>query len=233
MVERMNVTRRSFLQSMAAAFSATALGVRMSPAQPAAIRYELFTDTSAWVRRHQICEPFSLDGAVYATDARVLITHPGEWSGSGNAKVPDVGKLWWDEFDKPGWKELPEQRLELTTHDSSLCHLCMGLGRVGDGVHRVLCRDEDGDPEWAWAGGAKCHQCNGTGWEEEYPHVDRIDGAAFSPGYMNRLRTLGGLDYRILSLGDDRRVHPRGNAEVLLVRGDGGVRGMLMCVHED
>lgn len=225
----MSITRRSFLQSMSAAMSAVAFGARMPSAiEPPKIRYDLFAET--WIGgKWDIHEPFSLDGSIYATDSRVLITHPGEWSGGATGRVPAVHHLWWGEFDRPGWKQLPEQRLELRhPHMESQCVHCMATGRVGEGVHRALSTDEDGDDVYRWVGGTKCGYCNGTGWDESFSHHERLGNGVFAPGYMQRLRTLGGLDYRVIECG------PRYCKEsyVLLVRGDGGIKGMLMGIAE-
>ena len=105
----------------------------------------------------------------------------------------------------------------------------MGIGRVGAGVHRVPAKDEDGDPFFEWAGGTECGNCRGTGWDNDFPHIERLGGATFFPGYMNRLRTLGGLDYRVYGCGGGRYGD---DASVLLVRGDNGLRGMLMGLRD-
>jgi hypothetical protein len=224
------MNRRSFLQSMSVAFSAVAFGVRPNFAQtPLKIRYELFADTQCF--RYDLDQPFSLDGAIYATDSRFLITHPGEWTGMESGKVPNVARLWWGEFDKPGWKDLPAQKLELRSdHLESLCHRCMGTGRVGDGVHRVPDKDQDGDAYWRWAGGERCPFCD-HGWDRDVCNHERIGPAVFCPGRMNRLRTLGHLDYRVIMV-DPCDLRPNGLGHVLLVRGDNGLKGMLCSMCE-
>lgn len=168
------MNRRSFMQAIAAAFSAVASGVRPNfAAEPPKIRYELFSDTQDF--RWALSQPFSQDGVICATDARIIVTHPGEWSGESAGRVPNISSLCWDEFDTGGWKELPSQSLEFAPQFEfgTMCHLCMGTGRVGDGVRRVLGKDEDGDPMWRWTGGTKCYQCDG-GWEDNFPHIERL-----------------------------------------------------------
>lgn len=224
------VTRRSFLQSMSAAFSAAVIGIRPAFAEPPKINYSLFCDNWLGSSRYDIADPFSIDGGIYATDSRVLITHPGEWSGNATGSLPNVGKLQWDEFNKPGWKELPSQKLELQDdpwHYGGQCHHCMATGRVGNGITRVIGQDEDGDAEYQWAGGQVCGYCNGTGMDDSYRHLEPLGSALFAPGYTNRLRTLGGLDCRVIEC-EAGKFCGGGMAHILLVRGDHGVRGMLM-----
>jgi hypothetical protein len=230
------MNRRAFLQSMSAAFSAMALGVRPAFAQsPPRINYDLFCD-SALSYRYDMMQPWSHEGIIAASDAKILIVHPGEWSGDGSARVPDLTKLWWDEFDAPGWKELPRQQLETVDATSLMCPACMGTGRLGDGIHRVDIKDEDGDPCMGWVGGRACSQCGGCGWDD-FQHREILGDGHFCPGYMNRIRTLGGVDYRVATVDYrvatvDYRVAtvarlPTYTGSILLFRGDGGVKGML------
>lgn len=121
-------SRRSFLQAAAAAFSGVALGRlgETTAPEPQPIDYSRFCDHDGDSWRYDLAAPFSQNGMIVATDSKILISHPGELSGGGTARVPDVGKLWWGEFDARGWVELPPPRIEETRDHWSRCVHCLG-----------------------------------------------------------------------------------------------------------
>lgn len=119
----------------------------------------------------------------------------------------------------------------------------MGRGRVGVAVKCVLCnglesewvdandvlRDGCQKCENGWVGGVKCTDCRGSGWMVEGP-VENVLGGKFSPGVLNRLRTLGNLDVKLL--GDPQYRHRDGGVggPVLAFRGDHGIKGFMVGV---
>lgn len=128
--------RRTFLQSVAAAMASTVTGRLPAADVPLSIDYSRFTDYEPV--RYDLDTPWSHEGVTYATDSRILISHAGEFSGDGGGRFPDVGKLWWDEFDIRGWKPFPmrQRRLDFTGQSPYpfACPECRGRGRVGRDV---------------------------------------------------------------------------------------------------
>ena len=233
------MNRRSFLQSMSAAFGALALGVRPSFASPSRINYSLFTDK--YVRRYDLTSPWSDRGVIAVTDAKILITHPGEWSGEASAKVPDIWKLWWGEFDATGWCPLRTVRAKQNQQNStSGCPQCYGTGRIGPHVRQCDCdplaeytdhskgypRILDGCPQCqpsGWIGGVKCTACGGSGWlEGDERFVEQFQGVKFNPHYIARVRTLGEVDCRVIH--GVRDTENASDLDVLLFRGADGLR---------
>lgn len=235
------MNRRSFLASVSAAFSAAALGVNLKPRVPL-IRYDLFTD--AEIERYSIGEPFGVDGRVFATDSRVLVSHVGELIESdGERRLPNVRKLNWDEFDSPGWKPLGTPAYENQDdrrYPGTPCPDCMGIGLIGtqftacdhcagdgevlsdDSIQIVQCSKCVGGR----TGGIKCGRCD-SGWIYDETFCEIVGGRKFAPHYMERIRTLGPID--VLSI--DGRTADGSTGPMLLFRGDHGIRGMLMGVE--
>lgn len=227
------MNRRTFLQSMSAAFCSSVLaGTVDCRHERHSIDYSQFVDEDQlWSRRYDLSHPFSVDGSIYATDGRVVITHPGEWRGTSEGRVPDVTQLWWDEFDRSGWKPLGRPHNE----------------RHPDGASCPICRGK-----WLIGPTATCKRCDGLGWMLQdfgravtdcdcyegkvgvkcpagcdrglVDYREQIDGCGFCPDYMARLRTLGDLEYRRIDV--DHGVIPS-LVGLLLVRAAGNVRGIL------
>ena len=238
------MNRRSFLQMVSAALAASTLGVRGLTQQPDAINWNLLTD---WDVRYDLTSPWSVEGTIYATDTRKIIALPGEFSGKGDAKVPNVGKLPWNEFDAGGWQPLGRPVLERYGTDDetwTLCLQCFGIGRTGDvrrcdkcnGYLDVWYDDTAGTSRGGchkchegWVGGVECLRCHGTRHETEGPPLsETIHGYPFCPAQMQMLRTLGELDIRVID-ESELPLRKHGNSGgVLLFRGAGGVRGLLM-----
>lgn len=229
-------TRRSFLQSMAAALSVAVIGTKpnLSAIERPAIDYSLFTDGET--ARYDLSSPWSIDGAVYATNSRILVTHPGEWSGDGKARVPNVGGLPWDEFDACGWSPLGKlNRVEAS--GCGQCVACRGVGVIGSNLSE--CDECLGSgtfypPNYEWTGrsrpcrkcvygylgGVKCGACDNG----RVDFVEELHGFEYDPLYIAAIRTLGPVDVRAIE--DTDKYGRRGG--MLLFRGAGDVRGMLM-----
>lgn len=231
------MNRRNFLQSVSAAMSAVALGVTFKPVATK-IRYDLFTDTSS--AKWDLSLPFGLGDNVYATDARVVVCHPGDVDMTdGTRRVPAADRLQWDEFEAGGWKPLGQSTYcHQSQNYGSYCVECLGLGRTGPNVRR--CPDCDGDSEWfnddgkmhdgcekcrcCWIGGPICGKCKGEGYLTENI-AESIGGFNFSPAMVGRIRTLGELDVKVIESPANYHWTASG---LMLFRGDHGIRGMLM-----
>lgn len=237
--------RRSFLQSMAAAMSVAVVGVKPGPAaiERPVIDYSLFVDNDDYIGRYDVSSPWSVDGSIYATDCRIVVTHPGEWSGGGDARVPNAQRLQWGEFESAGWSPLGST-VQVKSEGGAACGICRGRGVLGGNL--VECDECQGSGTFyphhyeysgktmpcrkcvlGYLGGVKCGACNNgqLDWREE------IGGYEFSPHYIAAIRTLGPVDTRIITTGADSfkgRDHG-----VLLFRGAGNVRGMLMSMLKD
>lgn len=223
------MNRRSFLQSMTAAFAMATTGLAIRNPKP--IRYELFT--MPYASRYDLKTPFSIGGNVYASDSRVLIAHAGDIGDTDQKRrVPDLSHLKWGEFESGGFRSLGAPNLVRGPHASAGCPECYGLGRVGDGVTQCPClvigddgrciRCEDSE----WIGGRACSVCERG--EITDGSVEGVGCGRFSPAYMSRLRTLGELDVKVITDKD-----ANGDlANILLFRGEHGVRGMLMSLAE-
>lgn len=133
------------MQSVAAAMTATVLGRLPQANASTAIDYSRFADFEA--NRYDLDTPWSLDGITYATDSRILISHAGEFTGTGEGKFPNVGTLEWDALECRGWKPFPMQQRRID--DTGLrpyparCPECRGRGRIGSDVAEC----------------SKCHGC--------------------------------------------------------------------------
>jgi len=224
---------------MSAAFAATSLGVTFKTLKPL-IRYDLFTDP--WTTRFDLNAPFGIDDMIYATDCKILISHPGrDDRGTEDRRVPKVGNLPWNEFDSSGWKPLGSPDLVVRTDhyrdNGHCCSVCFGLGRVGSNV--VRCPDCHGRSEWVdedanevfdgcekcrvgYVGGPICTHCE-RGWVNGPTIEERIIGSPrrFGTGMMARIRTLGDLEYRVVE-GEGAN----DETSLLLFRGDHGIRGI-------
>lgn len=249
--------RRTFIKSIAAAFGTMAVG--KLPAMPAErrINYDRFcTNTSI---RYDLDSPWSQNGTVYASDYQILITHPGEFTGDGSARVPDLSKLWWGEFDSRGWREWPDQQV-LVAHPDGMqrwCPKCHGKGRLGSGVRECpKCHgdfdeyfgdDAVGDAFYYDIGGVKhnvphhCPTCRtghvggllcGTckGDGHTVESLEIVGGQYLSGWYCDSIRQLGGADYRVLEDADDNR---GGTFDVVAFRFADGGRGFVMPYETD
>jgi hypothetical protein len=237
------MTRRSFIESVAAMVAASAIGKSVVlPKQPT-IDYSLFCDPYPGCR-YDLTTPFDLRGLRYASDARVLVCHESDGlSVDGDRPVPDVSALWWGEFESRGWQRLPDSCIHNVApkYDEN-CETCYGKGRIGSGV--VLCPACEGEdwckdiriegvnaeqhPDCAsgWIGGAKCETCNGSGHHRNVGTMSLVQGRIFGTGYLNKLRTLGEVETRIIDA-------PQKDAGVMVFRfGDSG-RGFLMGIDPD
>lgn len=232
-------TRRSFMQSMAAALSVAVIGVKpnLSTFERPAIDYSLFTDKET--ARYDLTSPWSIDGNIYATNSRIIVTHPGEWSGDGKARVPNVGVLPWREFDSLGWSPLGKAKC-VEAIGCGQCAICRGVGVLGSNL--IECDECQGSGtfypdnyEWTgrsrpcpkcvygYIGGVKCSACD-QGYTD---FVEEIGGYNFDPLWIFAIRTLGPVDIHIL--GDIESPYERVGG-MLFFRGDGDVRGMLMSM---
>lgn len=232
----MQTTRRSFLQSMAAAMSVAVVGVHRSAAEPSppVIDYSLFTDRET--TRYDLSAPWSKDGAIYATNSRILVTHPGEWNGDGTGRVPNVGVLPWGEFDARGWSPLGKTK-RVEADGCGYCFVCRGVGVLGSNLTECgecFGTGEDYPENYEWTGcsrpcskcvlgylgGVKCAACeNGR-----VDYVEELGGYEYDPLWIAAIRTLGPVDVHAI---EDTDKYGR-VCGMLLFRGAGGVRGMLM-----
>ena len=232
------MNRRSFLQSLSAAFAVSMTGIHFRPVQRI-INYDLFT--CRYTTRYDFAEPFGLDGTVYATDARVLIAHAGELQASDDQRrLPKLSHLEWDEFDSPGFKSLGapvyRQYRESKFTRGTSCPDCMGTGKIGN-VRRCSCPpysewiDEDvvDGPQviegceicrGGWLGDRSCQRC-----KQGFIHVESfreiVNDMPFAPSLMARVRTLGSLDVKVVN----SEMH---DGPMMLFRGENNLRGMLM-----
>lgn len=217
---------------MAAAFATSVSATILPSGRPdRVIDYSLFVNDVPG-RKYDLRHPFAVRGAIYATDSRILVRHPGELTGISTALIPDVEKLWWREFDRSGWKRLGSPRYAHGKDNyEDNCPVCRGYGIVGE---RTRCLNCDGDEYWwdrdfikscgkcvdGWTG----KRCEAGCQNGSINYVENLAGFTFGADYMNRLRTLGELDYRIINV--ESGIEPHGG-HVLLVRGVEGIRGML------
>lgn len=134
------VSRRSFMQSMSAAMAAVVVGRLPASEARTVIDYSRFCDYETV--RYNLESPWSHDGVTYASDSRILISHAGEFSGTGEGRFPDVGSLAWDSLDCRGWKPFPmiQRRIDEAgkRHTERRCPECRGLGRIGPDVRECL-----------------------------------------------------------------------------------------------
>ena len=226
------MNRRSFLQSIGAAMSAVALGARFTPDSPS-IDYRLFTGGDG---RYDLSSPFSVGGTVYATDGKVLVAHSGNVvSDAADRRVPDVSKLWWDEFDSGGFSHLRPIREKYPAQAE--CEACFGVGRTGNFVE---CQCFHADPETGvcldckdsgFRGGIECPVCDGTSCVQE-DYCYEIDGEPFAPHMLARIKTLGDLEVKVLHEYPEYSTGHRQRHGIALFRGDHGIRGMLMGMYK-
>lgn len=239
-------TRRSFLQSVAAALSVAVVGVKpnLSAIERPVIDYSLFADNDGDVFRYDVRSPFNIDGSIYATDCRIIVSHPGEWTGEEKARVPNIGSLQWSEFDSPGWSSLGTPKLT-ESQDAGTCAVCRGRGVLpvkpsslsecdecqGSGTYYPPSFDITGISRpcpkcvSGYRGGVKCSACN-SGYVD---FLERVGNWDFNPKYMASVRSLGAVDVRVID-AETFLEHPYG---MLLFRGAGDVRGMLVSMSKN
>jgi len=210
------MNRRSFMQSVAAAMAATGIG-HTPKVSYAEIDYSKFC---GWSYRLDTKTPFSIGERLFATDCRILITHPFAGVVDNEQRtIPPADRLAWDEFDRARWKPLPDlgQAIILEPEQRVPCY-CMWE------LNEVTGREEDKTP-WEL-----CEDCGGTGIVVQC-HEERLSGLRFGGQHTNLIRSLGAVEYSIL---DDAKA-PGGAVNVMGFRfgtkhGDG--RGMLVAISE-
>lgn len=235
------LSRRSFMQSIGSMMAAMTLGVRGGVTKKPTVNFDLFTDTIECAR-YNLQHPWSVNGIIAATDARILVTTPGELSGDADARVPDLGKLCWSEFDTGGFRPfIGGHRVKCRrVYTATWCGTCGGIGQVGGVIRK--CRTCGGDwdadgigPECpdcfkGFVGGTKCPDCKGGKFQDDDQAYDiRVGDSRFCAGYIARIKTIGDVDVKVVPVG------PLNNqdGDILLFRGDNGVRGMLMGLSPD
>ncbi len=233
------MNRRTFMQSLTAAFSVAMTGINFQPVKRV-INYDLFTDPHT--TRYSLGQPFGIDGTVYATDARVLIAHAGELEAIGeDRRLPNLSTLEWSEFEQGGFKSLWPANYQHYKNAKprnliTACPDCMATGKIGN-VRRCSCGPES---EWidygatdgpevrdgcevcrtGWLGDRECKRCE-FGWIETEAFRESVCGMSFCPSLMSRVRTLGNLDVKVI---ESRNTY----GPMLLFRGENNLRGMLM-----
>lgn len=214
------MNRRTFLQAMSAAFGSACLGTSLIHSeQVSPIRYDLFCDPET--HRYNLGQPFTFGESVCATDCRALILHSNRdgFIQDIEGRFPAVHKLDWTVFDKRGWKPLGSpQFYNAVPEYGAECPECLATGRIGHNVRRcAVCGGENknwgmlpdgtiGCPEchYGWVGGVACHRCRPERDSDgdvvvgfcDGPRVwEFIDGAPFAVSRVNRVRTLGDVEY--------------------------------------
>lgn len=215
------MNRRSFLQAMSAAFGSACLGSSLIQRehQPLPIRYDLFCDPE--FVRYSLGRPFAVEGSVCATNGHILILHGDNGSLTQDlpGRFPNIRKLDWSPFDKPGWKPLPKpQWYNAVPKWGAECPECLATGRIGDDVRRCeVCHGNsdnwgtlpdgtNGCPKchYGWVGGTACHRCKPERDVDGDVTVgicygnrvwELIDGAPFAGSKLNRIRTLSDVEY--------------------------------------
>lgn len=214
----MNIQRRSFLQSVAAAFACAVTGVPVVPRQAQAINWDLFTALPEYMtRNYDLQRPWSFERLTVASDARVLLTVAGESDGDGTARVPDLSHLPWGEFDSGGWQPMGERKfISVSPMDTGMCDACGGTRWVDlHAVRHVPMTDPAyWEEDLCYSGGTRCARCAG----DDLHIREVVGGVEFCPAYQTRIRTLGPLDWRMSEF-------THGN--IMLFRSD-VVRGFVM-----
>lgn len=227
------MNRRTFMQSVAAAFASPILS-RIAPvAVYREIDWSLFVDAMPRKSdRFDLASPFVQNGLRIATEARLLIAAPDEsGDGESRARVPDCSVLPWREFDSAGWSRLTEQtRILIDQQYPYECPSCFGKGSFGnvrqcDANHddfeecRLCCNTQ-------FVGDYPCEECGGRG--EVYQGIAEVGGCYFEEAKLARIRTIGDVDVRIAR----QRKEDGGMALLLFQRGD-GARGFLASLWDD
>lgn len=219
------MNRRTFLQSLGAAMATASMGVKFTPASPS-IDYRLFTTVDSV--RYDLSSPFSIGSTVYATDASVLIAHPGAIADVDSDRcVPKLSGLDWHEFDTGGFRPL---HLVRNPTEVLPCEACFGIGRTGN--YRACNHEHIADNgvcydcrDHGYCGGDVCSVCSGAVWVSDYMY--KVNGLDFAPEMIARIKTLGDLDVKVLRKEDEWSIR-KGHHGICLFRGANGVRGMLM-----
>lgn len=127
------VTRRGFLQSVAAAFAMPAVASVASCYGVKQFEFAPWVDVHA--SRFDLSKPFDWGDMTIATDGRKLISVSKLASVEidGTRALPNVEHLPWDCFSGGGWKRFQCQRKksEIKACGTS-CENCLGLGWLGD-----------------------------------------------------------------------------------------------------
>lgn len=248
------ISRRSFVQSLAAAMATPTIGLAFTPTKPQ-IRWDLFTDDIAM--RWDLSAPWVVNNSTFATDGRALISAIGCDGDTGEGrKVPSLHMLPWDDFDKAEWKSSRSLNRVATNSEDMVCTDCFGFGVIGA---RTKCKcgdmvvDEDGKPvlnhkEWIFSDvdaedfgfdepicrrcqntgyiGNICQRCKGSGYVSDDVYRWQLDGMTFCPGLLGKFQTLGDFDCLLTTQSVDRKEQP-----LMLIRFDGGC-GMLMGMYQ-
>lgn len=241
------LTRRSFLESLAAMAAASTLGLNVRKSADRDINWSLFCDDFE-SRRYDLTEPFDVDGIRYASDRRILVCREANGASAGGERsVPDVSQLQWDEFDRSGWTRLPDSCIYTPSIvlDDWECETCYGKGRTGEKV--VICPVCDGE-DWCcymrdtggghleccngFVGGDKCGTCNGKGFHRNVGPLSSVQGEVFGTGYLNKIRTLGEVEVKVFAKLCDGLVSRVPRPCLAFRFGDEG-RGFLMGIAPD
>ena len=231
------MNRRSFMQSVAAAFAAPVLSRIHLPVQYREIDWELFCDYESGY--YDLTSPFSQLGCRAATDSKILLAMPDDTYDDGpTRKLPNLSCLPWDEFETGGWSPLPAQTRSswVDTVDMN-CPECFGRGGFGN---TRRCPAYADDTEWddpcqtccrsGWLYDRACDACKGTG--STYQWMARVNGVCFDESYINRIRSIGDTDVKIFEDYYQVSWQERTRSELLLFRRGDGTRGFLMPCHD-
>lgn len=189
------VSRRSFLQAMAAAMTVPIIDLR-----PAVHRENLllkFCDPE--YQRFNLSQPFGVGSLTYATDSRAMIrTELVNRSEVGEMRTPPVQKVWhdyWHPYSQ--WRPLDETILTPTiTREEQLCPKC-GDARVsvGEGYPNysdpavvAMLKTYRYDPDENTIRDRSCDVCHGLDYTD--PAVSDIFGVQHSTFMLHRIAAL-------------------------------------------
>ena len=191
----MAIHRRSFMAAIGAAFSASVLAGKCLPQQE--VNWDYFTDFDAV--RWDLSTPWLSKSRTIATDGRILFAAYKQEPLTDDpleTRRPSMDCLPWDSLDlHKGWQSSDSIVRDKSKYEERKCEICLGTGRVGAGVRKVLQKDEVWeDMQETWVGGKECQACNATLFVEDWTAY-RAGGEMFCPSYVERIRSMGEFDF--------------------------------------
>jgi hypothetical protein len=226
----MQVTRRQFVAATLGGLLLPSIRLDLSHERDLSQLVNEFCDTEEY-RQYDIRQPWECEGDSVASDSRALIRVPGlHYVPEGrDVRVPNASMVFKSFWRESGWLPLPQERRMRGNYNycpycsRNECPQCNGLGEMWVDDYSVagLCSRCLGS---GYTLNPDCDICHGTPDQQSVAWLDRWGDQAISVRYARLLRQIPGARW-LPGVGDEE--HP------ILVRGDGGIRAMVMPVLKD
>jgi len=225
----MQVSRRQFVAAAIGSLLLPSIKLDLSHERDLSTLVNEFCEVKGCLRRYNLQQPWECNGDSVASDGRALIRIPGlrYVPEGGEARVPNAEKVFDQFWRESGWMNLPRERLRKDECGGcpfcvrTDCEKCDGVGDlwIDEFNHTGPCPRCRG---LGYVPQADCEFCHGTRYQEMLPNLDQWGDQLICVRFARLVRRIPGA--RWLPGSNVDPVRP------ILIRGDGGIRAMVMPV---